>query len=949
MAGLTFPNTFVANTTILSSAVNANFSTLSTLINTTLLDNSNISASAAIARSKLASGTAYVLVANNSSGVMAENAAITASRAVASDANGQLVAATTTATELGYVNGVTSAIQTQINTKAPSASPTFTGTITTPLTASRAVALGASSELVASTTTATELGYVNGVTSAIQTQINTKAPSASPTFTGTVTTPVTASRAVVTDGSSALAASATTATELGYVNGVTSAIQTQINTKAPTASPTFSGTITTPLTASRALTSGASSELAVSATTATELGYVNGVTSAIQTQINTKLPTTITTTGDMIYSSSGSTGARLAIGSSGQVLSVAGGIPSWAAAPSGGINYIGNDDAETDVSSWATYADAAGNVPVNGTAGSPNTTWTRTTTTPLRGAGSFLWTKASGASRQGEGVSYDFTLDSADQAKVCGISFDYIVASGTFTASDGITAPLGDGTTTTTAGNSTVQVFMYDVTNAVLIPVTPSVLTSNSTTTPSSYRGSFQTASNSTSYRLILHTAMATDAAMTAKFDNFYVGPDTTKALLGAPVTDWVAYTPTIVGFGTPTKNFFYRRVGDSIEVQGNFVSGTPSADVASVTLPAGTAIDSTKLPTTTNGTQLSAFSNTNGASSGLGTNGVAAAAFYDGSDTAKVYLTYQIHNSSNGYVKVNGNAFAASGTIFSVRFTVPIAGWGSNVLMSNDTDTRVVSASYYVSAATFSATTTTPINYDTKIYDTHSAVTTSASAWKFTAPVSGYYQIGGYYSVTAATSRMAVYKNGTIVTDIAGDSWTGGSAPNYTLKLVAGDYIDFRPGSNKDIQGGALSDAAVTKIVITRVTGPATVAASEKVFAVYNSNGGTVITGSTTNIDFSTKDKDSHSAWSGTTFTAPYAGLYNISGTVKTTSASSQNVYAYVNTVYKYNLSTSATSQFKQMSGALYLNAGDALTIRADAMTLSNSATDHWISISSQ
>lgn len=34
---------------------------------------------------------------------------------------------------------------------------------------------------------ATEIGYLDGVTSAVQTQINTKAPSANPTFTGNVT------------------------------------------------------------------------------------------------------------------------------------------------------------------------------------------------------------------------------------------------------------------------------------------------------------------------------------------------------------------------------------------------------------------------------------------------------------------------------------------------------------------------------------------------------------------------------------------------------------------------------------------------------------------------------------------------------------------------------------------------------------------------------------------
>ena len=44
----------------------------------------------------------------------------------------------------------------------------------------------------------------------------------------------------------------------------------------------------------------------------------------------------MTTTGDMIYSSSGSTPARLGIGSTGNVLTVAGGVPSWAAPASGG-------------------------------------------------------------------------------------------------------------------------------------------------------------------------------------------------------------------------------------------------------------------------------------------------------------------------------------------------------------------------------------------------------------------------------------------------------------------------------------------------------------------------------------------------------------------------------------------------------------------------------------
>jgi hypothetical protein len=47
----------------------------------------------------------------------------------------------------------------------------------------------------------------------------------------------------------------------------------------------------------------------------------------------------MTTTGDTIYSSSGSTPARLGIGSTGQVLTVAGGVPTWGAAPSSSQNW----------------------------------------------------------------------------------------------------------------------------------------------------------------------------------------------------------------------------------------------------------------------------------------------------------------------------------------------------------------------------------------------------------------------------------------------------------------------------------------------------------------------------------------------------------------------------------------------------------------------------------
>jgi hypothetical protein len=57
----------------------------------------------------------------------------------------------------------------------------------------------------------------------------------------------------------------------------------------------------------------------------------------------------LTTTGDTIYSSSGTTPARLGIGTTGQVLTVASGIPSWAtpAASASGLTLISSTSFTT--------------------------------------------------------------------------------------------------------------------------------------------------------------------------------------------------------------------------------------------------------------------------------------------------------------------------------------------------------------------------------------------------------------------------------------------------------------------------------------------------------------------------------------------------------------------------------------------------------------------------
>ena len=71
----------------------------------------------------------------------------------------------------------------------------------------------------------------------------------------------------------------------------------------------------------------------------------------------------MTTTGDTIYSSSGSTPARLGIGSTGQVLTVAAGIPSWATPAGGSSTYVGcaiNNNATLTIANETATAIACG-------------------------------------------------------------------------------------------------------------------------------------------------------------------------------------------------------------------------------------------------------------------------------------------------------------------------------------------------------------------------------------------------------------------------------------------------------------------------------------------------------------------------------------------------------------------------------------------------------------
>lgn len=95
------------------------------------LTNSNISASAGIVYSKLSLTNSIVNadIAAAAAIALTKLAAVTAHRALASDASGFIVASAVTDTELGFLSGVTSSVQTQINGKLSLTGGTMSGAI----------------------------------------------------------------------------------------------------------------------------------------------------------------------------------------------------------------------------------------------------------------------------------------------------------------------------------------------------------------------------------------------------------------------------------------------------------------------------------------------------------------------------------------------------------------------------------------------------------------------------------------------------------------------------------------------------------------------------------------------------------------------------------------------------------------------------------------------------
>lgn len=581
----------------------------------------------------------------------------------------------------------------------------------------------------------------------------------------------------------------------------------------------------------------------------------------------------------------------------------------------GGINYIENFDAEKDTAGWLTYADASQAQPVDGVGGSPTVTWTRTTTSPLRGDGSFLFTKDN-ADRRGQGVAYAFAIDLADRAKMMQISGDYERVSGTYVTGD-------------------LTAYIVDVTNGTVIQ--PAAFQIENVGISSQFTMTFQTASNSVSYRLCFHVASNSALDYSLKFDNIRLGPQVVP--LGAPVTDWVAYTPT--GSNTGTRVGRYRRVGDSMEIESSFIYTSGSAQI-DLDLPAGHSIDAAKL------TQP----NTNGESSILGV----AKAFDLSASTPRIgSIIYNNPTRVRVFDTTASNLWNAganlpwvwaSGDSANFNFKVPIAGWSSSTVVSSSADTRVVA---------MRASLTTPqvgitdkvIPFNSATVDTHAGLNVSTGV--YTVSVPGIYfvtaRITSFDMDTTNSSTVELRKNNVAF----GRSYTailpGAATFQYgeiqdIVPCVAGDTLSiFFDG---DASFGLDNNNSRTAFTVNLISGPSQIAASEVIECSYTSDTSLALTATVpaTKI-YEDRISDTHGAYNTSTgvFTAPAPGHYVVSasavGGVPSYAANDEFAIIFQKNsveIYRDRIFCHAAGSIRLTingSHSVYLNAGETLRIQ--------------------
>lgn len=352
-------------------------------------------------------------------------------------------------------------------------------------------------------------------------------------------------------------------------------------------------------------------------------------------------------------------------------------------ASSSSVNYISNGSFEETANGvtptgWVAYADVAATTPVDGSGGSPsaNVTFLASTTSPLRGTTSAIFTKDA-INRQGTGYSYAFTIASPDKSTKCQTTFE-LDCSANYVAGD-------------------IGLYLYDVTNSVLI--TPSTASLPKVTT-GKFQVTFDT-TTSVSYRLILHIASTSALAYTVKFDSFVLNSGV--VVQGAAVSEATSFVPTGTWTANTTYTGQYWRVGSRARIYVSVaIAGTPTTANLFLNMPSGMTINSSLVNISTSSSIFGQGQGTNN----TGFTPITMQVIASGSNST-VQIVYQSSTSAQTS-SVNATTPSAwtAGNTLSFIFEVPIAEWSGSGTVNLGAGAQVEYASN--SNATNTATDTT-------------------------------------------------------------------------------------------------------------------------------------------------------------------------------------------------------------------------------------------------
>jgi hypothetical protein len=365
-------------------------------------------------------------------------------------------------------------------------------------------------------------------------------------------------------------------------------------------------------------------------------------------------------------------------------------------------------------------------------------------------------------------------------------------------------------------------------------------------------------------------------------------------------VTDWepTTITTSLTGGSGITVTAFEKRVGDTAYYTGK-VSWTTVWTGGSFRLNLPRIIDDSKI-------------NIGVVTSPLGRAILSDASFasYEGEVISRTTSQVEIRFIDPAQ---NNRIFAISTTVpmtwadadyVEFNFSVPILGWSSNTVMSEDAGNREIVANLSSSSALGLTSTLQKIPFLTISKDTTNSWNPVTNQYEI--PESGVYDINSQYFIssgstgfngTSASIEIAVY-NGT--SSIRTNQRRPYASEEYPfISINTSNY--FEKGDLISIQ--AKQTSATTPLPIgTTTTGtffsiakrssPQTIAASEKVYGFANTDGvanGVFVTTIAEGIIFDNKVSDSHGALNTSTgiITAPKSGVLSLSASVNITSSS--------------------------------------------------------------